>query len=314
MQIIKYRSKFVLSAVLSCGLLIAWFAGSLNVTDVSFKNLRNHSAAKSAESIWSSLSSEFNLDHKTHTSRVQAEIRKLLADQDKLVSILQAAGPYIYFIREQVQARGLPAELALIPVIESEFNPNDHSNRGATGLWQFMPGTARELGIKVKSRYDGRRNVVYSTKAAVAYFKDLGNMFNGNWYLAIAAYDCGQGKIASAIRRSGSHSFWNLSLPKETKLYVPKLLAVAAIIKNPEKYGVKLPHVVNKPYFSEVKVKKAVSLSKVSKSSGISIETLRTLNPDYKHEVLPNKSGQYSLLVPVTHLRTVKKQLSDLLT
>src|SRR5262249_6307926 len=147
------------------------------------------------------------------------------------------------------RARDLPAELALIPVIESEYNPNDRSNKGATGLWQLMRQTAHELGVVVQGGYDGRRNVLASTKAALAYFKDLGDLFNGNWYLAIAAYNCGQGRVQSAIRRTGSESFWNLPLPRDTKYYVPRLLAVAEIVKHPAKYGITLPQVQNKPYF-----------------------------------------------------------------
>ena len=243
------------------------------------------------------MGSELNLDHRAQSAQVQAEIRKLLADRGKLYSILKAAAPYIYFIHKQTQKRGLPAEAALIPVIESEFNPDDRSTRGATGLWQLMPGTAHELGIKIRSGYDGRRNVVASTKAALAYLNDLGNNFNGNWYLAFAAYNCGEGAVHSAERRNGSHNFWNLHLSQETKLYVPKLLAVAAIVKNPKKYGVKLPPVKNEPYFAEVKVNKSMNLAKVAKSSGVSVETLHTLNPDYKHGAVPTKGA--TLLIPV---------------
>jgi membrane-bound lytic murein transglycosylase D len=253
--------------------------------------------AKPVDSVWNDIRQDFQIDHKAQQAQVKREIHKLLADQDKLYSILKAAGPYIYFIHQQTQLRGLPSELALIPVIESEFNPNDHSTKGATGLWQLMPGTAHELGIKVRSQYDGRRNVVVSTAAALAYFKDLGAAFDGNWYLAIAAYNCGQVKIDTAIRRAGSRSFWNLSIPKETKLYLPKLLAVAEIIKNPTKYGVTLPPIANQPYFTQLKINKPVTLSRVAKTSGISIETLKVLNPDYIHEVMPTKKS-YILLVP----------------
>lgn len=268
-------------------------------------------APKAVGSIWDSLSPELMLDHKVQLSQVQAEIRKILADRAKLNSILKSAGPYIYFIHEQTKARGLPAELALIPVIESEFNPNDHSTKGATGLWQIMPQTAQELGIKIRSSYDGRRNVMASTKAALAYFKDLGQTFNGNWYLAIAAYNCGQVKVASAAHRVGSHSFWNLNLPQETKLYVPRLLAVAEIVKHPEKYGVRLPPINNAPYFAEVKVKKAVNLSKVAEVSGVSMATLHTLNPDFNHGTVANKGTYTSLLVPVKNEPIVRAQLAD---
>lgn len=285
---------------------MSWYGN----TDLPIPEVTDFAAVNQSD-VWSSMRHELQLDHKAQSSQVQAEIRKLLAEKGKLYSILKAAEPYIYFIHEQTQARGLPAELALIPVIESEFNPNDHSKKGATGLWQLMPGTAHDLGIQVKSSYDGRRNVVASTNAALAYFNDLGHSFKGNWYLAIAAYNCGQVRIESAERRAGSRNFWDLPLPKETKYYVPKLLAVAAIIKNPEKYGVQLPSLNNAPYFAEVEVKKAVDLGKVAKSSGISINTLHTLNPDYTHGVVPKpkKGANTTLLVPVRKLAVVRSQL-----
>src|SRR5262249_50075837 len=150
---------------------------------------------------------------------------RILADQEHFYKILKSAVPYIYYIHKQTQASGLPAELALIPFIESEFNPNDLSNKGALGLWQLMSGTARDLGVKIRSGYDGRRNVITSTNAALAYFKDLGKLFKGNWYLAIAAYNCGEGRVQSSIKRTGHRNFWELPLPQETKYYVPRLLA-----------------------------------------------------------------------------------------
>jgi membrane-bound lytic murein transglycosylase D len=250
-------------------------------------------------SIWSSISSEFKLDHKSQSRQVQAEIRKLLADQKSFNEILQAATPYIYFIHQQTQAYGLPAEIALIPFIESEFNPNDHSNKGALGLWQLMPETARGLGVKVKSGYDGRKNIIDSTDAALTYFRDLGTLFKGNWYLAIAAYNSGEGRVLSAKRHIGSDDFFKMSLPRETQLYVPKLLAVAAIVENPEKYGVKLPAVSNEPYFTKVEVTKPVTLDKVADTTGIDPKTLRKLNPDVKRgTATTKKDGTYTLLVP----------------
>lgn len=307
MQLLINISKFLLLAVLSWSLLITWNGSNFTVSDFDFGHTDEiiENQATDSISIWNTISSEFKLDHQAQSARVQAEIRKLLADQDSFYQILKAAAPYIYYIHQQIQARGLPAELALIPFVESEFNPNDKSKKGATGLWQLMSGTAHELGVKVKEGYDGRRNVVASTKAALAYFKDLGVFFNGNWYLAIAAYNCGQGKIQSAMRRSGSKSYWNLSLPLETKLYVPKLLAVAAIIANPEKYGVRLPEINNAPYFAELKPQqKSVNLAQVAKSSGVSLETLNKLNPDFnKRKVVSNVN---TLLVPVEKASSVK--------
>jgi membrane-bound lytic murein transglycosylase D len=311
MQLLINSSKFLILAVLSCSLLIAWHCGNTEVLGLNYTYMETSlNVSTENTTVWDSLSRELNLDHKAQSSEVQNEIRKLLLEPDKLYNILKAAGPYIYFIHKQTQVKGLPAEIALIPVIESEFNPNDHSKKGATGLWQLMPATARELGVNVKSRYDGRRNIIASTKAALAYFNDLGNNFDGNWYLAIAAYNSGQVRVESAERRAGSHSFWNLHLPHETKMYVPKLLAVAAIVKNPEKYGVQLPPISNKPFFAELKVKKAVTLANIAKSSGISEQTLHTLNPDYNHPVIPSK-GTYTLLVPVNQATAVKAQLAE---
>jgi membrane-bound lytic murein transglycosylase D len=318
MQLFLSLSKYLLFVLLSCSLLLVW-----NYTNVDVSGLVSMSASptityvdesafvrptttpivraepKPIDSIWASMSHEFTLDHWAESAKVRAEIRKLLADQHKLYHILTAAAPYIYFIHQQTQVRGLPAELALIPVIESEFNPNDHSTKGATGLWQLMPGTAHELGVKVRSGYDGRRNVIASTTAALAYFKDLGVMFKGNWLLAIAAYNCGQMKVVSATRRANTHNFWNLHLPKETEYYVPKLLAVVAIIKNPEKYGVKLPAVTNEPYFTQMKVKKSINLTQIAKSSGSTIKVLHTLNPDYKSEIIVPQKGNTILLIPI---------------
>lgn len=299
MQLILNISKYVLFTLLSCSLLLVWDFTNIEVKAAEATYTTSEAPdTKPVNSIWTSMSQEFTLDHQAESAQVRAEIRKLLAEREKFYSILKSAAPYIYFIHKQTQARGLPAELALIPVIESEFNPNDHSNKGATGLWQIMPQTAQELGIKIRFGYDGRRNVIASTKAALAYFKDLGNMFNGNWLLAIAAYNCGQVKVAHATRRAGTHNFWNLRLPQETKYYVPKLLAVAAIVKNPSKYGVKLPPVVDKPYFKEVKIKKAVNLVQFAKSSGTSLVALNKLNPDYKQTIVPHK-GADTFLVPI---------------
>lgn len=311
MQLLTNVSKYFIVAVLVASLLVTRECTNVVITEFGSASATSEtSSMKQADSIWDSMRSDLKLDHQAQSARVQAEIRKLLADQDDLNRILKAAQPYIYYIYSQTQRRGLPAELALIPVIESEYNPNDHSKKGATGLWQLMPATATELGVKVKSGYDGRRNVVASTKAALAYFNDLGNMFKGNWYLAIAAYNCGQVRIANAMHRTGSNSYWNLPLPQETKLYVPKLLAVAEIIKNPEKYGVQLPEINDKPYFAELKLTKSVNLSNVAQSSGINIETLHTLNPDYNHPVVPS-NGTYTLLVPANKAPAVKAKLAD---
>jgi len=261
-----------------------------------------------ANTIWDSISSSFSLDHKADDPRVRNEIRKLLSNRQHFNKVLKNAAPYMYFIYQQTKSYGLPAEIAMIPFIESEFSPNDHSNKGALGLWQLMPATARGLGIKVNRGYDGRRNVISSTQAALKYFSYLGNMFNNNWYLAIAAYNSGEGTVLSAKRRAGTTDFFQLShLPLETRLYVPKLLAVAEIIAHPEKYGVTLPDIKDKPDFTKVDLNKPATLSSVAKKSGIELQTLRKLNPDVKPgSVAPIKHGERTVLVPVAKAAAVK--------
>ncbi len=269
------------------------------------------STSDDEDGVWNSISRDLKLDHQADSAKVKSEVKKILAEQGKFNSILKAAGPYIYYIFEQTKMKGLPAEVALIPIIESEFNPNDRSSVGATGLWQLMSGTAHELGVIVKGGYDGRRNVIASTRAALLYFNDLGKNFKGNWYLAFAAYNMGQGGVEKAVRRAGSQIFWNLSLPKETQYYIPKLLAVAEIIKNPEKYGVTLPPISNEPYFAELKTKKSVDLSELSNAVGAPLDALRALNPDYKNGNVQPKNGVYTLLVPLPFLSKVEVFLKD---
>lgn len=317
MQLITNVSKYLFLAVLSSIFLITWNSVTLssynsnNTGDEeipSFRPMGTFYNPAQVSSIWRSLSHEFKLDHKTQSRQVQAEIRKLLADKKSFNEILQAATPYIYFIYQQTQAYGLPAELALIPFIESEFNPNDHSNKGALGLWQLMPDTARGLGVRVRGGYDGRKNIIASTDAALTYFRDLGTLFNGNWYLAIAAYNSGEGRVLSAKKRIGSTDFFKMPLPRETQLYVPKLLAVAEIVENPEKYGVTLPQVSNEPYFTKVEMTKPTTLDNVAQQSSTPLKTLRKLNPDVKpgSTTTPKKDGTHEVLVPVTNASSVQ--------
>lgn len=311
MQLIINYSKYLVLIILSCSFLTTWFRTETEVISLlpAYQSSESTTTESTGESIWQNMSSKFKLDTRTQTAQVQAEIRKMVAG-GRIEAILKAAAPYIYFIHKQTEARGLPAELALIPVIESEFNPYDRSTVGATGLWQLMARTAGELGVKVRSGYDGRRNVTASTKAALAYFNDLGVLFKGNWYLAIAAYNCGQVRVQSAMKKTGNKNFWGLPLPQETKFYVPRLLAVAAIIKNPEKYGVKLPEIYNQPYFETVPVSKPVNLEKVAKNTGVSINTLHQLNPDYNRGSKPDKEAK-TILVPVNKASEIKASIGE---
>lgn len=306
MHLINSFRQFVLKALIISVIALS-FIWDKKQKAYSFTTFNNTSHETSYNSVWEDIGRELTLNHNDNDAKVQKQIHNLLSDKAEFNKALRAATTYIYFIHQQTKALGLPSEIALIPFIESQFNPNDRSNVGATGLWQLMPSTAKGLGVNVKGNYDGRKNVIASTHAALMYFKDLGKMFHGNWYLAIAAYNCGEGNVLSATHRAGSTRFTDLKLPAETEAYVPRLLAVAAIIKNPTKYGVTLPSVNDQPYFAELEVSKPVNLNKLSQSTHIDVDTLKALNPDY----VSGESRTHLLLIPANKLTTVRKEIPN---
>lgn len=315
--------KILIPAVLSCGFLTACDNNNIS-TELAFLGLNaaqltppanyaqdaqvdqvDHDSSSST--VWTSMSQQFKLDHYAQLSQVQSEIRKLQQDPKDFYKTLEAAEPYIYYILQQTQQHGLPAELALLPVIESAYNPYDREKTGATGLWQLMPQTAADLGIKVNHIYDGRMNVIDSTKAALNYLHTLGSHFKGDWSLALAAYNWGPGNIDSAEKKAGSKNFWQLHMPEETTRYVPKLLAVAEVVQHPEKYGMQLPKVTNKPYFTELKVNKPTNLAQIAKSAGINITSLVHLNSAYQQPSGPIANN--TVLVPVEKAQGVETTL-----
>lgn len=256
-------------------------------------------------SMWASMSQHFHLDQRTTKAAVNTQIAILQKHQDNLYKILQNAAPYISYVFEQTQKRGLPAELALLPIVESDFNPNCRSNKGALGIWQIMPGTASELGLKNNHAYDGRRDIVASTDAALKYLNDLGNTFDGNWELALAAYNWGPGNIQKAVRYKSSN-FWALHrLPEETEQYVPKLLALAAIIQDPARYNIKLPPVLSGPQLASIQVGSRVDLAKIAKSTNVDIKTMRQLNPGYRN-MATAAGAPNTLLVPADKAHAFK--------
>jgi membrane-bound lytic murein transglycosylase D len=202
--------------------------------------------------------------------------------------------------------------LVLLPIIESGYNPSaTNSSSGAAGLWQLMKGTAKGYGVHKYQGFDGRRDIYSSTNAALNYLTYLKSFFGGDWLLAIAAYDTGEGNVQNAIRHNTRQDknthFWALPLALETLSYIPRLLALAAIIKNPAKYGVSLPPVSAKPYL-ELVDSKSMSLSKVAKLAGMSVTELKELNPGVKNSSAVIKQGQLAL--PIDRVALYKQQLA----
>lgn len=269
--------------------------------------------------LWQVMAANFNLPDETSANpEVKKQIDWFMSHPKYLAKVTSQAGPYLYYIYQQVQARNLPAELALMPMVESAYNPFAiNSGSGAAGLWQMMPGTASGFGLHVDWWYDGRRDVSASTNAALDYLAYLGDYFNGDWLLAIGAYDTGEGSIQQAIEHNERHGidtdFWSLHLPKETQAYVPKVLALATILKYPQTYPINLPDIPNAPYLSEVDIGSQIDLHQAAKMAGMTLQELTALNSGYNRWAT-DPNGPFKLLLPVDKAQQFQEQLTQLMT
>jgi membrane-bound lytic murein transglycosylase D len=222
---------------------------------------------------------------------------------------------WLYYIVGQLEQRNMPRELALLPVIESAFEPYAYSSARAAGLWQFISDTGRRFGLKQDWWYDGRRDPIEATRAALDYLQALHDEFNGDWLLAIAAYNCGEMAVTRAVeknQRAGRPpDFWHLKLPAETRGYVPELLAMRRLVANPGRYGLEFSHILNEPYFVPIATGGQIDLEVVAKIAGISTEDLYTLNPAF-HRWATDPTGPHRLLVPVDAAEGLEQTLAQL--
>ncbi len=233
--------------------------------------------------------------------RIDREIEWLQRNPDYLARVFGRAQRYLHHIVNEVDARGLPGDLALLPVVESAFNPFAYSRSHASGLWQFIAPTGERYGMKRNYWQDPRRDVLESTRGALEFLSDLEKRFDGDWYLAIAAYNYGSGNIQRAINRNlalrRKTDFFSLSLPAETRAYVPKLIALARIIRNPEAYGIYLPPIPDAPYFRVIPTGGPVDLRLMSELAGVDTEELHALNPAWNRWIT-DLDGPHRVLVP----------------
>ncbi|MHB1951576.1 MAG: LysM peptidoglycan-binding domain-containing protein [Acidiferrobacteraceae bacterium] len=229
--------------------------------------------------------------------------------------MLQRANLYLYQIVQEVQKRHMPMEIALLPAIESAYQPRAYSRARAVGLWQFTLSTGRLYGLKSNWWYDERRDILASTNAALDYLQNLHRDFHGNWDLALAAYNAGEGAVVRAIahnRRLGlSTSYSELPLPRETELYVPKLMAMVNIVRDPAKFGLTLRDIPNNPYFVKVRTRSPVDLGIVAKLANVSMRQLYRMNPAFNRWTT-GPGGPKHLLVPVSAEQAVVQGLKDL--
>ena len=233
--------------------------------------------------------------------RIQSEIAWLQRNPDYLARTMDRAQRYLHYIVDDVEARGLPGELALLPFVESAFNPFGYSRSHAAGLWQFIASTGQLYGLKRNYWQDQRRDVLESTRAALDFLSSLYQRFDGDWFLAIAAYNYGAGNVQRAINRNRAlrlHTdFFSLSLPAETRAYVPKLIAIARIIENPEAYGLFIAPITDAPYFRVVPTEGPVDLRLMAQLAGVETEELHALNPSWNRWVT-DPDGPHRMLIP----------------
>lgn len=282
---------------------------------LTFWGITCGSIANAAPNVWEVLRYEFALNHETSRVEVQDQIQWFIAHPGFLNNVCRQSEPYIYHIVNEVKKKKIPGELALLPMIESAFDPFAYSVAGAAGLWQLMPLTGKDLGLTQDWWFDGRRSISSSTDAALNYLLYLNNFFNGDWTLAIAAYDAGVGTIdraMKAIQQPGrTVSFWELSVPRETQIYVPRLLALAEIISNPDRYKLVLPEIAYLPYFEEVNIGSPIDLNHAAKMAGISYKELIKLNPGFNRwTAAPNKP--FKLLIPTEKVQQFNFNLANL--
>lgn len=266
--------------------------------------------------LWTRIRDGFLLEPAVETNPRVDQQRLYFASQPRYFEITsQRAQRYLHYVVEELDKRGMPLELALLPFVESGYNPMAYSSSHAAGIWQFIPSTGRVFALRQDDWYDGRRDITASTAAALDYLTKLNNMFDGDWLLAVAAYNCGEGCVGRAVKRNRElglpADYWNLQLPNETMNYVPKLLALAQIINSPEEYGTVLPVLNDEPYFAQITIKRPLDLIKAAELASISSDEMKYLNPAFKHRVA-SPGGPYQLLIPVEQAEQFSSALAKL--
>ncbi len=248
---------------------------------------------------------------------VERELSWYASRPDYLDRVFRRSSRYIHFIVEELERRGMPLDLALLPVVESAYDPFAYSHGRAAGLWQIIPGTGRHLGLTQNWWFDGRRDIPESTRAALDYLENLHDMFDGDWLLAVAGYNSGEGNVSRAIRRARNDGdatdFWHIRryLPVETRTYVPRLLAMSALVSRPENYDLTLPDLDNEPYFDVVATDGQIDMALAADLAGISTDDLYSLNPGVNRWAT-DPDGPHRLLVPVENAAQLREALAGL--
>jgi len=287
---------------------------SIEISDqfVWHKNTSKIAAQKSKDA-WQRIKQAPRIQ--VHTNPVvEKQKKKYLEEVWAVERILARATPYLGYIVERLEARGLPVDLALLPAVESGFLSEVQSEDSAAGLWQIIPITARQIGLKRTRWFDGRTDLRHSTRAALDYLSFLNAEFDGNWEHTLAAYNAGPARLKSAIKRNREADlptdFWSLKLPKETKAYLPRFIALVDLLRRTPTSPFELPKVSIEPNFTEIDAKNRISLDIASEMAGLKIRTLQRLNSGLIHDVTPPK-GPHRLLVPASVASLLEEKIKE---
>lgn len=283
--------------------------GLVNLIDKEANDQAGPLLDKRYDNLWLKLAEGFDFEV-PENSRIKKQRDYYLSHPTYLKKVSKRAEPFLWLIVEQIEANNLPFELALLPIVESTFDPYAYSFAGASGLWQFMPASGARFGLHQDWWYDGRRDVYASTRGALKYMQILHRYLGNDWLYAFAAYNSGEGRVKRAIaknKKSGAAiDYWSLALPRETENYVPKLLALIDILRNHKKYDIELPYIHNKQALTYVDIGSQIDLSYAAELAELSLAEIQLLNPAFNHWATSPK-GPHKLLLP----SLVAKQFSN---
>jgi len=286
----------------------------LNWQDHADHLLSEESESDEPADVWERIRRGWGMDGVIN-SRVEPQLRWHERNPAYMDRVATRAEPFLTYILDEIEDRGLPTELALLPIVESAYDPFAYSHGRAAGMWQFIPSTGRHFGLKQNWWYDGRRDFIASTDAALTYMENLAKRFDGDWELALAAYNAGGGNVSRAMRRNRQQGrdldYWSLRLPRETMHYVPKMMALREVISNPEEYGVSLKPIDNEPKIAVVELEGQLDLALAAELAEIDIDELYRLNAGFNRWAT-DPDGPHRLVVPIERKEALKSGLSEL--
>lgn len=283
---------------------------SITALDTRQYQVQSH---RQQDDLWMRVRTGFSLAN-IQSQEVRQHESNFSKNQRFMDHIVERSQRYLHYIIEEVERRRMPAEIALLPIIESEFDPEAYSHRHAAGLWQFVPSTAKAFGLEQNWWHDERRDIIAATQAALDYLQMLHKMF-GNWNLALAAYNWGEGSLKKVIDTdhggNKAVSYQALGLPAETRNYISKLIAIRNIIANPRRYGIKLKPIPNRPYFEQITINQQIDVKLAARLAGITENEFNALNPAYHRPVIKAEDSPRTLLLPVTNVKVFVDNLES---